>query len=107
MESICKRLFSLKVISEALERLLLEMFYEEEHVEIHPTCLLTLIDSCNRSNLDAALIDQSTIDLIQRYLEFQNFVRNSPLGKSSKFWLSFLEQSSRYWCSLIQSKLIT
>ena len=51
-----------------------------------------VIDSCNGSNLDAALNDQSTIELIQRYLEFQNFVRYDILEKTGKLWLSFMEQ---------------
>ena len=68
------------------------MFYEEENVEIHPICLLTVIESCNGSNLDAALNDQSTIELIQRYLEFQNLVRYDLLEKTGKLWLSFMEQ---------------
>ena len=36
--------------------------------------------------------DQSTIELIQSYLEFQNRVRNGHLGKTGKLWLSFLDQ---------------
>ena len=84
--------FSLKAVNDALERLLLEVFCEDENGEVHPKCLLTLIDSCNRSNLDIALNDQSTIELIQRYLEFQNRVRNGHQGKIGKFWLSFMDQ---------------
>ena len=78
----------MKAVNEALERLLLKVFCEEENVEIDPTCLLTFIYSCNRcnrSNLDAALDDQSTLELIQRYLEFQNRFGNGHLGKTGKF----------------------
>ena len=87
-EAFAKALFNVKAVNEALERLLLKVFCEEENVEIHPTCLLTFIHSCNRcnrSNLDAALDDQSTLELIQRYLEFQNRFGNGHLGKTGKF----------------------
>ena len=90
--AFAKALFSLKAVNEVLEPLLLEVFCEEENVEIHLTCLLTLIDSYNSNNLDAALHDQSTIELIQRYLEFQNHVRNGHLPKTDKFWSSFIDQ---------------
>ena len=70
VKEFAKVLFNLKAVNEALEHLLLEVFCEEENVGIHPTCLLTLIGSYNGSNLDAALKDQSTTELIQRYLEF-------------------------------------
>ena len=70
-KAIAKTLFSFKAINKALERLLLEVFRKEENVEIHPTYVLTLTDSCNRSNLDAALNHQTTIELIQVHLEFQ------------------------------------
>ena len=90
-KAFAKTLFSLKAVNEALERLLLEVFCKEEDVEIHTTCLLTLT-ACNRSNLDTSLNDQSSIDLIQRYLEFQNRVRNGHLEKTSKFGLLFMDQ---------------
>ena len=70
-KAFAKTLFSFKAINKALERLLLEVFRKEENVEIHPTYVLTLTDSRNRSNLDAALNHQTTIALIQVHLEFQ------------------------------------
>ena len=90
--AFAKELFSLKVVNKTLERLLLKVFCKEENVEIHPTCLLTLTDSSNRSNLDTTLNDQSTIELIQRHLDFQNCVRNGHIGKTNKFWLTFMDQ---------------
>ena len=69
VKGFAKTLFSLKAVNEALEHLLLEVFCEEENVEIHPTCLLTLTDSHNRSNLDAALNDQSTSPKVIRIPE--------------------------------------
>ena len=92
VKEFAKVLFNLKAVNEALEHLLLEVFCEEENVGIHPTCLLTLIGSYNGSNLDSALTDQSTTELIQGYLEFYNPVRNGYLGKASKSWLSFMDQ---------------
>ena len=68
------------------------MLCEEENVETNPTCFLILTDSCNKSNFDAALNDQSTIELSQKYLEFQNPVRNGHLGKTGKLWLSVTDQ---------------
>ena len=56
-KAFAKVLFSLKDVNEALERLLWELFCQEGNVEIHPICLLTLIDSCNRRNIGVALND--------------------------------------------------
>ena len=56
---VTKVRFDLKAVNETQK-----VVFEKENVEVHPTCLLTLIDSCNRSSLDAALNDQSTIGLI-------------------------------------------
>ena len=72
-KALKKTLLSLKAVYQALERLLMKVFCEEENVEIYLTFLLTLIGSCIRSNF-AALNDQSTIKLTQKYLEFQNRV---------------------------------
>ena len=91
-KAFAKALFSLKAVNEALEHLLLELFCKEENIKMHPACLLTLIDSSNRSNLDAALNDQSTIELIQRYSAFQSRVRNGHPGKKSNFCLTFTDQ---------------
>ena len=62
-KAFAKAFFNLKAVNEALERLLLEVFCKEENFEIHLTCFLTHINSCKRNNLDAALSDQSTIEL--------------------------------------------
>ena len=59
VKAFAKTLFSLKAVNEAPEHLLLKVFCEE-YFEIHPACLLTLTDSCNRGNLDTTLNDQST-----------------------------------------------
>ena len=44
-----KALFNLKAVVEALERLLFEVFAEENDIEIRPEALLNLINACSSS----------------------------------------------------------
>ncbi|KAG1672177.1 Peptidylprolyl isomerase domain and WD repeat-containing protein 1 [Nymphon striatum] len=56
-----KDLFSLKTVSEAMERLLIECFSEEEDINVtNPVALLNAAQNCNRESLDHALHDPST-----------------------------------------------
>lgn len=94
-----KARFCLKTVCEALERLLLERFIEEEDVRLTPEALLNLIESCNRQNLDLALQDGSTINIIRHYMEYQDKVRKGHLSKTAVFWLSVMDHGGSFSCS--------
>ena len=49
--------------------------------------------SCDREHLDLALVDPSTINIIQKYRAFEDKVRNGHLGKTATFWSGFIEHS--------------
>lgn len=61
----------LRMITEAAERLLIEVFIEEEGVDISTLALFNLIEETNREHLDAVLNDEPTKAVIQAYLNFQ------------------------------------
>ena len=55
-KAYAKDLFCLKTVCEAMERLLMERFVEENNIRIDdPTALLTMTQTCNRVHLDEAL----------------------------------------------------
>ena len=91
-KAYAKALFCLKTVSEAMQRLLFERFAEEENVEVyHPVALLYLVQFCNREKLDLALQDPSTLTILERYVSYEDRVRNGHLGKIATFWLSVIE----------------
>lgn len=92
-----KALFCLKTVCEALERLLLERFMEEEDVHLTPEALLNLIKLCDRQYLELALQDDSTLSIIKHYLKYQDKVCKGHLGKTAMFWLSVMDGS--FLCS--------
>ncbi|KAG1674363.1 hypothetical protein GQR58_015101 [Nymphon striatum] len=60
-KAYAKDLFSLKTVSEVMERLLIECFSEEEDINVtNPVALLNAAQNCNRESLDHALHDPST-----------------------------------------------
>ena len=90
-KAYAKALFCLKVVCEALERLLLEVFTEEINVQISPEALLSLMKSCNRQHLDLALQDASTLNVIHQYIIYQERVRKGHLGKTAVYWMSVMD----------------
>ena len=63
-----KSLFCLKTVCEAMERLLLERFCEEENLTIaDQEVLLSLVNSCNCKQLEAALNDESATSMVEKY----------------------------------------
>ena len=71
--------------------MLLEVYCEEESVQIQPETLLSLIKSCDRQHLDETLVDESTCKIVQCYIEFQNKVRAGHLGKTGIYWMTFMD----------------
>ena len=90
-KAYAKSLFCLKVVCEAMERLLIERFCEEENIPIDdPEVLLNLINSCNCDNLDSAVKDTSVLNLVGRYQSYEKKVSEGHLGKTAAFWMSFI-----------------
>ena len=92
-KAFSKALFNLKATVEALERLLFEVFTEETNIEIRPDALLNVIQRLTRQELDIALQDESTANLIQTYQEFQSKVRCGYLGNTGILWISFMDDA--------------
>ncbi|KAJ8346640.1 hypothetical protein SKAU_G00280410 [Synaphobranchus kaupii] len=86
-------IWCLRTITEAAERLLVEVFIEEEGIEIDTLALFNLIEQMNREHLDAALNDEPTKAVIQAYLNFQDKVKKGHFGKTGVLWMSFLDNS--------------
>ena len=90
-------LFNLKVVTEALERLLFEVFMEEHEIEIEPEALLNVIKECSsgscRAQLDTALHDESVAKMIEMYEEYQDKVRGGHLGKTAMYWMSITDRA--------------
>ena len=91
-KAYAKSLFCLKTVCEAMERLLMEQFAEEENITItDPAALLDMTQSCYRENLDKALNASSTLSLIKKYQAYEEKVRQGHLGKTATFWMSFID----------------
>jgi hypothetical protein len=57
-KAYARALFCLKTVTEAMERLLIERFTEEEEAEIiNPEALLNLVETCSRKNRDLIDLD--------------------------------------------------
>jgi hypothetical protein len=94
-KAYAKALFCLKTVSEAMERLLIERFIEEEDAQIAiPLALFNLTQTCNRENLSNVLQDPSTLTILQKYISYQKKARNGDLGKTAKFWMGVIDHTS-------------
>jgi hypothetical protein len=93
-KAYAKALFTLKTVTEAMERLLMDKFIEEEEVEINnPVALLSLIGTCIRQTLDLALSDPGTLTILEKYVAYEDKVRVGHLGKTAIFWLSVIDHT--------------
>ena len=87
-KSYAKSLFCFKTVCEAMERLLLERFVEDECVEsMNPSELLNITQTCTADQLDKTLKDSSTLRVLDEYHEFEDKVRKGYLGKTASFWM--------------------
>lgn len=74
----------------------MERFIEEENVEVtNPKALFNLIQTCSRENLELALKDNSTLALVNKYVAYEDRVRDGHLGKTATFWLSVIDHTRR------------
>ena len=80
------------------------MFVETTKTEIRPQALLDTILTCNSQSIDSALNNESTNRLIQVYAEFQKQVRQGHLGKTGRFWISFMDKVILYTELLSQNQ---
>lgn len=104
-KAYAKSLFCLKTVCEAMERLLMEHFIEEENVPIaDPAALLNLIQSCDRKHLEEAIDDPSILTLIERYCNYEEKVRKGHLGKTATFWMSFVDHCHLVFMLLLSIK---
>ena len=93
-KAYAKAFFYLKTVTEAMERLLIERFIEEENVEVtNPKALLSLIQTCSRETLNITLQDPPTRTIIEKYVAYEEKVRAGHLGKTATFWLSVIDHT--------------
>ena len=92
-KSYAKALFNMKVVTEAFERLLINVFQDEVNVDIQNETLVNLIHCCNSQNLDATLKDPSLLKVINKYLDYQQKVSKGHLGKTGVFWISVMDHA--------------
>lgn len=94
-KAYAKALHCLKTVSEAMGRLLIERFLEEENMEINiPMALFNLTQSCNCESLNAAIKDRNTATILEKYVAYKRKVRDGHLGKTAKFWISVIDHTS-------------
>ena len=84
-----------KVVYEALERILLQV-YESLHGCLFDKQGVTTLDHLAKNpckdNLLACLASESCNKSLDRYDEFKETVRQGALGKTAQFWLSYMEK---------------
>ena len=88
-----------KVMMESLERLLLQVYLEDENAdEIFSSLpsqsslmLKNLVENPSQDNLDAAMSEDSISQTVRGYEEFRERVATGHLGKTAQFWLSYME----------------
>ena len=72
-KAYAKSLFCLKTVSEAMQRLLIEKFAEEENIGVeNPMALINLVQTRSRENLNIALNDTTTVEILEKYLRYIN-----------------------------------
>ena len=105
-----KSLYCLKVVSEAMERLLIKRFIEEMHTidendEERAELMVRLINAVTEENLNLLLSNPSITAYVNEYKEFQHKVREGLLGKTGVFWISFLDDARRVFMLIYAYKV--
>lgn len=90
---MCQGSLQSEVVTEALEQLLINVFLDEDSLDIPHETLVNLIHCWSRENLDAALKNFSLLKVIHQYMDCQQKVRKGHLGKMSVFWLSVMDHA--------------
>ena len=93
-KAYAKALFCLKTVCEAMERLLMLKYIEEEDenfiLNVQPS-LSNLFQNICEQNLNHVLQDQNISNMINRYKAYQEKVRDGHLGKTASFWISVID----------------
>ena len=93
-KAYAKALFCLKTVSEAMERLLIECFSEEENVDVtHHVALLSAAQNCSCESLNHAMHDPSTCIILDKCQAYEDKVCAGHLGKTVTFWISVIDHT--------------
>ena len=93
-KAYAKALFCLKTVSEAMERLLIECFSEEENVDVtYPVVLLSAAQNCSREFLNHAMHDPSTCIILDMYQVYEDKVHAGNLGKNATFLINVIDHT--------------
>ena len=85
-----------KVVYEALERILIQVYQSLHGCLFHEqevTTLNHLVKNPCKDNLLACLASESCNKSLDRYVEFKETVQQGALGKTAQFWLIYMENS--------------
>ena len=98
-----------KVMAESLERLLLDRYLETRFLKRLPGDLLQAIDHIinerTSENLDAALQNKVLANFLEEYFLFRQQVHGGSLGKTSEFWLTYMNYVSLVFSLLYAVKI--
>ena len=90
-KAYAKALFCLKTGCEAMGRLFLKQFIEEENIHFNDSLLiLNLLDPYSHENLNTGLNYLSALSLTEKYQQFEDKMHKVHLGKAAVFWVSFI-----------------
>ena len=93
VKAYAKALFCVKCVAEGLERLLLEKFFEEESINFGSSNLQTFIDHISGQNITMLLDDSTFKDLLDKWIRYENEVRNGKLGITAQYWMQFIDHA--------------
>ena len=79
-KAYAKAMFAFRTVCEALQRLLIE---EVDAGNDNPVSLINLVQDCTREKLNAVIDYPSANTFMQKYLEYEEMVRNGHLGKTA------------------------
>ena len=88
-----KALFCLKIVCEAMERLLYRSLLEEmSDVNISdPVLLLQFIQNITKETLGDTIEYESVNVVLQKYIAYENSVRSGYLEKTAAFWMAVID----------------
>ena len=92
-KAYAKALFCVKCVAEGLERLFLEKFFEEESINFGSSNLQTFIDHISGQNITMLLDDSAFKDLLDKWIRYENEVRNGKLGITAQYWMQFIDHA--------------
>ena len=93
-KAYAKAMFAFRTVCEALQLLLMETFIKEVDAgNDNPVSLINLVQECTREKLNTVIDDPSANTFMQKYLEYEEMVRNGHLGKTAIYWLIVIDHS--------------